>query len=40
MGKTLEFYFDVGSPASWLAYTQLPALCAQAGARLDRKSVV
>ena len=34
MSKTAEFFFDVGSPASYLAWTQLPALCAQAGATL------
>ncbi|MCJ0761898.1 2-hydroxychromene-2-carboxylate isomerase [Variovorax terrae] len=32
--KTVEFYFDFGSPASYLAWTQLPGLCAQAGAEL------
>ncbi len=30
----VEFFFDVGSPASYLAYTQLPALCEAAGAQL------
>lgn len=34
MSKTVEFFFDVGSPASYLASTQLPALCAEQGARL------
>ena len=34
MAKTAEFFFDVGSPATYLAWTQLPALCAQASARL------
>jgi 2-hydroxychromene-2-carboxylate isomerase len=34
MRKTLEFFFDVGSPASYLAWTQLPALCASHGAEL------
>lgn len=24
MSKTVEFYFDLGSPATYLAYTQLP----------------
>lgn len=27
MSKQVEFFFDVGSPASYLAWTQLPALC-------------
>ena len=34
MSKTVEFFFDVGSPASYLAWTQLPALCSAAGATL------
>ncbi|WP_313089479.1 2-hydroxychromene-2-carboxylate isomerase [Pseudomonas sp.] len=34
MTKTLEFFFDVGSPASYLAWSQLPALCADTGAQL------
>jgi 2-hydroxychromene-2-carboxylate isomerase len=32
--RRVEFFFDVGSPASYLAWTQLPALCAHAGAEL------
>lgn len=34
MAKSVEFFFDVGSPASYLAWTQLPALCSAAGAEL------
>lgn len=34
MSKTVEFFFDLGSPASYLAWTQLPRLCAEHGARL------
>ena len=34
MSKRVEFFFDVGSPTSYLAWTQLPALCEQAGAEL------
>lgn len=34
MSKTVEFYFDLGSPASYLARTQLPALCARHDAQL------
>ncbi len=34
MTKSVEFYFDVGSPASYLAYTQLPTLCVQTGSQL------
>lgn len=32
MSKTVEYFFDLGSPASYLAWTQLPALCARHGA--------
>lgn len=35
MTKTLEFLFDFGSPASYLAYKRLPALTARTGARID-----
>ena len=34
MSKTVEFFFDVGSPSSYLAWTQLPKICADAGATL------
>ena len=34
MSKKVEFFFDVGSPTTYLAWTQLPALCAEAGAEL------
>ena len=34
MTKTVDFYFDFGSLASYLAWTQLPKLCADAGAAL------
>jgi len=32
--KSVDFFFDVGSPASYLAWTQLPGLCASHGADL------
>jgi 2-hydroxychromene-2-carboxylate isomerase len=32
--RTVEFFFDFGSPASYLAWTQLPAICKAAGATL------
>ncbi|MCC5812502.1 MAG: 2-hydroxychromene-2-carboxylate isomerase [Ectothiorhodospiraceae bacterium] len=32
MAKTVEFFFDVGSPASYLAWTQLPGIAERAGA--------
>lgn len=34
MSKTVEFFFDLGSPASYLAWTQLPRICTEHGARL------
>lgn len=34
MDKTLEFFFDFGSPTSYLAYTQLPRIAADTGAAL------
>jgi 2-hydroxychromene-2-carboxylate isomerase len=35
MSKTVDFYYDFGSPAAYLAWTQMPALCAAAGAALN-----
>jgi 2-hydroxychromene-2-carboxylate isomerase len=35
MSRTVEFFFDVGSPAAYLAFQRLPALCGQLGATLD-----
>lgn len=32
--KQVQFFFDVGSPATYLAWTQLPAICTAAGADL------
>jgi 2-hydroxychromene-2-carboxylate isomerase len=32
--KSVEFFFDFGSPTTYLAWTQLPQLCAEAGADL------
>ena len=40
MTRSVEFYFDVGSPASWLAWTQLPALAERYGAELVYKPVL
>lgn len=34
MSKTVEFYFDLGSPATYLAYTQLPKICARTDSQL------
>ena len=38
--KTAEFFFDVGSPAAYLAWTQLPMICAQANAKLVYKPML
>lgn len=38
--KTVEFYFDVASPAAYLAYTQLPQLCERQGAAIDYKPML
>jgi 2-hydroxychromene-2-carboxylate isomerase len=32
--KTVEFFFDFGSPAAYLAYTQMPRIAKEAGAEL------
>jgi 2-hydroxychromene-2-carboxylate isomerase len=32
--KTVEFHFDFGSPTAYLAWTQLPGIAAQTGAKL------
>jgi 2-hydroxychromene-2-carboxylate isomerase len=34
MTRTVEFLFDAGSPTAYLAWTQLPKVCAKSGARL------
>jgi 2-hydroxychromene-2-carboxylate isomerase len=34
MSKSVEFFFDFGSPTSYLAYTQLPKIAAECGATL------
>ncbi|MGH8328819.1 MAG: 2-hydroxychromene-2-carboxylate isomerase [Pseudomonas fluorescens] len=34
MSKTVEFYFDLGSPATYLAYTQLPKICERTDSQL------
>ena len=35
MTKTVEFFYDFGSPTVYLAATQLPAVADQAGAIID-----
>ena len=34
MSRRIEFYFDYGSPTSYLAWTQLPGIARRAGAEL------
>ena len=38
--KTIEFFFDVGSPTAYLAHTQLPRIAAAAGARLVHRPML
>lgn len=40
MARTLEFYFDYGSPYSYLADTQVEAIARRAGAALVRKPML
>jgi len=40
MARTLEFYFDYGSPYSYLADTQVEAIAKRAGATLMRKPML
>jgi 2-hydroxychromene-2-carboxylate isomerase len=35
MAHAVEFYFDVGSPAAYLAWTQLPAIAEAAGSEIE-----
>ena len=35
MSKAVEFWFDVGSPAAYLAWHRLPRICERTGARID-----
>jgi 2-hydroxychromene-2-carboxylate isomerase len=38
--RTVEFYFDVGSPAAYLAWTQLPRICAETNAQLEYRPML
>lgn len=40
MSKSVDFYFDFGSPAAYLAWTQLPKICAGSGAALNYKPML
>lgn len=38
--KTVEFYFDFGSPAAWLAHTQMPVIARDTGATVAYRSML
>ena len=40
MARTLEFYFDYGSPYSYLADTQVEAIAKRTGTTLERKPML
>ena len=40
MAKRVEFYFAVGSPSGYLAWTQLPAIAREAGAAIDYRPIL
>ncbi len=40
MNKEVEFFFDVGSPASYLAAMQLPRICTETGATLIYRPIL
>ena len=40
MKKEVEFFFDVGSPTAYLAYTQLPGIAARASAEIVWKPIL
>ena len=40
MAKQVEFFFDLGSPAAYLAYTQLPTIAKHAGATIVWKPML
>lgn len=40
MGREVEFFFDYGSPASYLAWTQLPGLAKRTGATVRHRPML
>ena len=40
MNDRIEFFFDVGSPAAYLAWTQLPRLARDTGCAIDYKPML
>lgn len=40
MGISVTFFYDYGSPTSYLAWTQLPGICEQNGATIAKKPIL
>lgn len=40
MPPQVDFYFDVGSPAAYLAFTQIEAIAREAGASVNHKPML
>lgn len=40
MSTAIEFFFDVGSPAAYLAWTQLPKIARDAGAEIEYRPIL
>ncbi|MEM8649626.1 MAG: 2-hydroxychromene-2-carboxylate isomerase [Pseudomonadota bacterium] len=40
MAKEFDFYFDIGSPATYLAWTQVPRLAEETGAKANYKPIL
>jgi 2-hydroxychromene-2-carboxylate isomerase len=40
MTKTVEFYFDVGSPAAYIAWHRLPTICRESQATIDYRPML
>lgn len=38
--KSIDFYFDFGSPTAYLAWTQLPKIAREAGAQLNLRPIL
>ena len=40
MAKSVDFYFDYGSPTSYLAYTQMPGVAKRTGATVNYRPIL
>jgi len=40
VSKTVDFYYDFGSPAAYLAWTQLPGMCERHGAEINYRPML